>query len=818
MKKLIYRVLGLLFLLSLSGYAKSTIVVTQEKALAVAKQQKEQCLSLLNLDNKGDIKVKVTPFDGLYLVKAEGYDEDEKLAVSYLKLKTVFPNAFIMNEVRKVQPAVAPKIKVVEKRVVVTKEVDVEKEDNTLWIALFGLAIIGILYMFLSSDQIKRLKESHERMKEKYKMLEEKQHHVLSSMGENIHTIAKETIDQTSKLVEKSKETDLHEDIKQVMHNESELLNRTGDLIKFLQLKSKKIVLVKEVFNFDNMLHEVIGMLTESAKKQQTNLIFDIDTNVSNKMLTDSSHLSQILVNLLEYYVQNTIENKVKLYITTKSSISEGKRLHITIDGTVKIQDKKSFFETYYDEVSKRYVGLGIFVAKELIDLMDGELTIHTQAQYDTLQITLPIEEPSRDKRKYRLSQKKIMESRVLIVENDLDIAAALEKRLSYFQITASTKDRTYLLQNLTQLSQYDILMIAREVFETLSTAQMQSIEQYDRLKIVILENLYKTYPSILSDRVNSVLCKPFSPEYVYEVIDGLYLPQKKDKQESKVESRHTLPVHRALFEDVQNLTLDMFRNFANKTLLIVEDNIINQKVVKGVLSKSNMHILVANNGEEAIALLEKNAENIDFVLMDISMPVMDGFVATEKIRQDKRFDHIPIVSLTALVAEHEIEKIFDVGMNGYLSKPIKVEKLYTAMRFFLGDAKVYEPSKPQKVAEPIQLKGLNIEEGLARMQNNPVFYKEVLREFIDAYAKSDVLYETLVHEKRYGQARILALDMKGLAETIGANQMHVLMNEIYKTISIYKKPQLLDRYIEPYKQELKILKTSIDTYLKMDT
>ncbi len=704
-----------------------------------------------------------------------------------------------------------------KKRAVATREAPTNKEDNTLWIALFGLAIIGILYMFLSSDQIRRLKESHARMKEKYKLLEEKQHHVLSSMGENIHTIAKETMDKTSKLVEKSKETNLHDDIKQVMYNENELLNRTGDLIKFLQLKSKKIVFVKEVFNFDNMLHEVIGVLNESAKKHQTNLIFDIDTNVSNRLLTDSSHLSQILVNLLEYYIQYTIGNKVKLMIATKSTITEGKKLHINIEGRIKIKDKENFFETRYDEVSKRYLGLGIFVAKKLIDLMDGELTIYSKVQHDNLQIILPIEEPSRDKRKYRLSQKKTMESHVLIIENDLDVARALQKRLSYFHITADIKDRSYLLQNITKLKQYNILMIEREILEILSSSQIQSIEGHDGLKVVAMENLYKEYSSILPNMVNSVLCKPFSPEYVYGIIDGLYLLEKKSKRDNKIESQNTLPVHRALFADIQNLTLDMFRNFANKNLLIVEDNIINQKVVKGVLSKSNMHIIVANNGQEAIEKLEEHVDSIDFILMDISMPIMDGFVATEKIRQDKRFDHIPIVSLTALVAEHEIEKIFDVGMNGYLSKPIKVEKLYTAMHFFLGDAKTYEPQKVQKTVEPIRLDGLNTEEGLARMQNNAVFYKEVLREFIDAYAKSDILYETLVHERRYGQARILALDMKGLAETIGANQMFVLMNEVYKTISIYKKPELLDRYIDSYKQELKILKDSIATYLEMD-
>jgi DNA-binding response OmpR family regulator len=191
----------------------------------------------------------------------------------------------------------------------------------------------------------------------------------------------------------------------------------------------------------------------------------------------------------------------------------------------------------------------------------------------------------------------------------------------------------------------------------------------------------------------------------------------------------------------------------------------------------------------------------------------MDGYRATELIRNDNRFDNVAIVALTALVSEHEIEKMFDSGMNGYLPKPVHVEKLYSALEMFLMKKETPIATIDIMDDKPVKLEGLDITDGLKHMKDNDIFYKEVLKEFMDAYIESDDLFEKLIKEQRFAQVKMLCLDMKGLTGTIGAKEMHVIINEIHQHL-IYKKPELLHSYVSRYRETFTTLIKSIKIYL----
>ena len=144
------------------------------------------------------------------------------------------------------------------------------------------------------------------------------------------------------------------------------------------------------------------------------------------------------------------------------------------------------------------------------------------------------------------------------------------------------------------------------------------------------------------------------------------------------------LNIYRAITPDTESATKDSFTDFADFRLLIVEDNLINQKILLGVLRNSGMKIDVANHGQEALDFLLKEKKEYDIVLMDISMPVMDGEECTRNIRQHDEFVKLPIVAFTAFAMGPEIEEMFNVGVNGYMTKPLNVKKLYTVLTRFL--------------------------------------------------------------------------------------------------------------------------------------
>ena len=774
--------------------------------------QKQSIYDAIDVSQK--MKIVVKKVDETYVLKVGPYKRNDALALNYMKLKKHFPNAVIIEE-RTAEMIAKPVVSTIEKKVYVDREVVVEKEDDTLWIALFGLAIIGILFMFLSSDQIKRLKVEHEKIKSKHKRLEEKQHEVLSSMGENIHTIAKETMNHTSKIAEKVKETPLYEDMEKVIYNENELLDVTGDLIKFLRLKSKKVVIQNEVFNFNHVLNEVAGLLNNMYKQNDTELVFNIDKEVPRFMLADSLHLGQILTNLLEYFIQNSKGREINLEVVTLSSLKDGLQLRFQIDANIVIEDRETLFDSYYDEKSRRYIGLGLFVAKELTHLMDGELlVVDCENGRNSLVFTIPIEEKNKEKRKYRLPDKGLVGKKILIVDNSVNAAAATEKLFAYFRAEVEVVSAAKFYDAIPNFKHYDIVALSDTLFNFKVLETLKAIRKSQNLKIISLDNLFSSEQSVLNDVIDISLKKPLTQEYVFDTLVELYAHKEIDVSEEVVETEtNRLAIYRDTFKDAANVGLTSFKTFKGARVLIVEDNIINQKVVMSVLGKSEMILHVADNGKEAVEFMRNSDEKIDFIFMDINMPVMDGYRATELLRNDNRFDDVAIVALTALVSEHEIAKMFDSGMNAYLPKPLRIEKLYSALEMFLTQEENIIPGEPSIEINPMKLDGLDIQDGLDHMKENDVFYKEVLKEFMDAYDKSDDLFEKLVKEQRFSQVKMLCFDMKGLTGTIGAKEMHVIINEIHQHL-IYKKPELLHSYISRYRETFNILSKSIETYL----
>ena len=818
-----YRVyLMLMVLISITSTLMATenfIVLTDENSKENIVEKKLQYDAVLKTDKtimtlaaKEKFHAEIKKIETSYILKVGPFAPDDVLAMVYLGLKKTFPQAFILEE-EKTVVVTKPVERIVEKKVYV------EKEDETLWIAVFALAFIGIFFMFVSSEQMKRLKLEHENMKNKHQNLEQKQHEVLSSMGENIQIIAKETISHTHQLAEKVKETSFYPDVEKVMDNENELLDVTGVLIKFLRLKSKKVLIENEEFNFNHVLNEVAGLLNTKYMQNDTELIFDIDKNVPRNMFADSVHMGQILINLLEYFIQNSKNKEVKLEVSAISILNEKLKLKFQIDADVNIENKETLFDSYYDEEARRYVGLGLYVAKELTYLMGGELLIKDSGNAGTsLIFTLPMEEKNKEKRKYRLPDKGLVGKKILLVDHNDNSALAAEKLFAYFKADVSVLSEEKFKKNMPDFTFYEIIALSNIFFNTKVLEILKEIKKTQNIKVISIDNLFTSNEMIISDVIDISLKKPLTQEYVFDTLVELYDKEWAERSMTRhlVDvNRPSLPVHSEMFEDRGHITLESFSHFKDAHILIVEDNMMNQQAIVDILGKSELKLSVAGNGQEALDLLHDTEEKIDIIFMDINMPVMDGYSAAEIIRKNHRFNQTAIIFLSALASEHEIEKMLDCGMNGYLAKPIQIGSLYTALTEFLDHSNISkERVKSVEVSLP-QFDGLDIESGLAHVGDNIIFYKQVLQEFVDAYAQSDVTFERLVREQRYGQIKILCMEMKGLTGTIGAKKMHVVINEIHQYL-IYKKPELLDNYIDRYNKELTGLNKSIATYLAL--
>ena len=683
-------------------------------------------------------------------------------------------------------------------------------EQNTMLIALFGLAFIGIAALFLSSQQLSRLKSEHKKMRELQEQMENRQSELLVEMSKNIQNITKETLGDTSKLKTTNESVKKH--INKVLHSENTIIDATSDLIEFLQIKSKKIHPINEVFKLENLLNDILGQISSNHKSSDLEVIFDVDDNIPDILNSDTLGISKILVNLIEFCIANS-SKQIVLQVSKRSKFNAPTTLHFVVyaDTTVKID--KSVFKTTYNEDSKKYDGMAMFVSNELSQLMGGNIIARNNYKDSNVEfvLNLPFNEVNASKLKQNtLDTRRISNEKIFLIDSSNETTLAIKRMIETLKCEVDINTVEEFRKQLPDFSSYTTLIMDERVIDKKLQNIIRALDEDHRPKIVTLGNIFSKSKQTLLE--GAKLYKPLTKESIYYTL----LNKKEDKRLKREKSTYQLKVQKERFAFTADITLDSFSHFANSNLLVVEDNHINQKVLTSMLKKSNINITIANDGQEAIDILYKN-NKFDMVLMDINMPIMDGYEATKKIRENHSLDMVPVVALSALTAADEINKVYHVGMNGYLSKPLEKERLYSAFSAFINKTDIIHETSASAESNIKKLDGLNIQSGLKQTSNNPIFYIEVLKEFLDAYGESDSVFNNLVQEHRYEQIRMLCLDMRGLAGAVGASEMQELSGEILQRL-IFKKYEMLPDYAQKYKEKLSILKRSINKYISLNS
>ena len=227
--------------------------------------------------------------------------------------------------------------------------------------------------------------------------------------------------------------------------------------------------------------------------------------------------------------------------------------------------------------------------------------------------------------------------------------------------------------------------------------------------------------------------------------------------------------------------------------LLLVEDNLINQELAVELLSNSGLTVEVANHGAEALALLER--QGFDGVLMDIQMPIMDGYAATARIRAQRRFTALPIIAMTANALESDRQQALDAGMNDHIAKPIDVDELLIRLDRWIHP-RLHADRERQHAAPPASpqassgeaaslagglptLPGIDVEAGLAVARGDPRFYRRLLFRLLDSYADFEARFRAAQADPDPEAAMRLAHSLKGVAANLGARGVQQAAHEL---------------------------------------
>ena len=674
----------------------------------------------------------------------------------------------------------------------------IHEEDNLI-IILFILGVVALISLFISSQQVRKLKLQHTKMLEKENSIQKRHDELLSDMSKHIQYMAQDAVRSTHALADRIH----HSDFRKIVNSENKLLGISNDLVEFLRLKSKKVKIVNEEFKLLNLLNDTAGVLSANHRGVDIELNYNIDNNIPNRLVGDTLNLNKILVNIFEYCINNKSDELVlKIYKTGKFNSQAKLNFSIKTNIRIDVEDNIDLFNAEYNEEANKYDGLDLFVAKQLSLLMGGDL-IAKNIEDRFVEFILEIPFNALKDVNFELANN-LQNKKVLIIDSNYHTGLAIGNIFTNLKYSVKVSTKEDFFSNKCDYSLYDIVVLDKKLF---NKTAINSIKQLD-CKVISVGTIFNFLQADANKAISQIeLTKPVTRERVVEVLTELYSPTPEPIAPV---SKDTLKVHREIFANTPDVTIERFSEFEGSNLLVVEDNLINQKVLISVLSKSGMNISIANNGEEALELINSE-KKFDLVLMDINMPVMDGYTATMKIRDNSDFNSLPIVSLTALTSTDEVNKMFACGMNGFLAKPFYKEKLFTVFSIFIANKPVYGRNREKD--QEIDLGTLNINTGIKNTDNNDIFYKEVLQEFKDAYSNTSHTVATLVEEHRFEQLRMLCLDLKGLAGAIGASNMHSLSTEILQLL-IFKKYDLLSEYVKKYTDELNRLNSAIDEYL----